>query len=343
VKLLVLGGTKFLGRAAVEAALDRGHEVTLFNRGRTNPDLFPDVEQLRGDRDGDLGALEGRAWDAVIDPSGYVPRVVRASAELLQESGHYVFVSSISVYDGPPFTRFDEDAPLAELDDPGTEEVMEHYGALKVACERVVTEVFPGRSTLVRAGLIVGPHDPTDRFTYWPMRVAVGGRVLAPGRPERPWQFVDVRDLGAWLVDVAERRIPGPFSAVGPVPGVTAGDVLEACREASDEDAELVWVPDDFLVAREVGEWMELPLWVAEGGEYERFHDWDASRAVAAGLAFRPVRETVADTLAWARTRDAPGPGTAAMGGTEGVGLVREREAELLGEWAEAAAASGAS
>ena len=160
--------------------------------------------------------------------------------------------------------------------------------------------------------------------------------MLAPGRPDRPWQFIDARDLGSWLVDVAERRVAGTFNATGPVPGVTAGDVLETCRVVAGGGAELVWVPDAFLLEREVGEWMELPLWVAEGGEYERFHDWDVERAVAEGLRFRPVAETVADTLAWARTRDGAGEGTAAMGGTEGVGLASERERELLAAWAAA-------
>jgi 2'-hydroxyisoflavone reductase len=339
MKLLVLGGTKFLGRAVVEEALARDHDVTLFNRGNTNPELFPDLEKLRGDRDGDLRALEGRTWDAVVDPSGFVPRLVRASAELLRQSGHYVFVSSISVYAGPPFTRFDEDAPLAELDDPATEDVPEHYGGLKAACERVVSELFPGRSTLVRAGLIVGPHDPTDRFTYWPVRIAAGGIVLAPGRPERRWQFVDVRDLGAWIVRCAEERVAGAYNATGPEPPVTAGDVLETCRSVSGSDAELVWVRDDFLVEREVGEWMEVPLWTAEHGEFGRFHDWDPSRAVAAGLRFRPLADTVRDTLRWASAHGRRGDGTQAMGGTEGVGLAVEKERALLDEWRSSRAA----
>jgi nucleoside-diphosphate-sugar epimerase len=332
VRLLVLGGTKFLGRGIVDAALERGHDVTLFNRGRTNPELYPEVERLRGDRDGDLGALAGRIWDAVIDPSGFVPRVVRASTELLRESGHYVFVSSISVYD-EPLTQFDEGAPLRVLDDPASENVPEHYGELKAACEQVVDEVFPGRSTRARAGLIVGPHDPTDRFTYWPVRIAQGDEVIAPGRPERPWQFVDVRDLGAWLVHCAEHRVAGAFNATGPVPGVTAGEVLETCRTVAGSDAELVWIDDDFLVEREVGEWMELPLWTAESGPYARIHDWDVSRAVAAGLPSRPIAETVADTLAWANARtDAP-TGTTAMGGFRDTGIDREKERRIIAEW----------
>jgi 2'-hydroxyisoflavone reductase len=307
--------------------------VTLFNRGETNPGLFPDAEKLRGNRDGDLRALEGRTWDAVIDPSGFVPRVARASAELLaaNDVGHYVFVSSISAYSDLP-RGYDESAPLAELEDPASEEVMRDYGALKVACERVVEDVFPGRSAQVRAGLIVGPHDPTDRFTYWPVRVAAGGEVLAPGVPERPWQFVDARDLGAWLVQLCEERTAGAFNATGPIGGITAGEVLEACRTEAASDATLTWVDESFLLEREVGEWMELPLWVAQAGESAHLHTADVSRAAAAGLVTRPVAETVRDTLDWARSRNAPGAGTAAMS-TEGVGLDPAKERKLLAEW----------
>lgn len=334
MRLLILGGTKFLGRAVAEAALERGHELTLFNRGETNPELFPEAEKLRGDRDGDLSALEGRRWDAVVDPSGYVPRVVRASAELLRESGHYVFVSSISVYGQFRRPGFDETAPVEALEDPSTEDVPEHYGALKAACERVVEEVFPGRSASIRAGLIVGPHDPTDRFTYWPTRLARGGNVLAPGAPERHVQFVDVRDLAAWIVHVAESAVTGTFNATGPVPPVTMGALLESCRAVAGGDARLVWVTDEFLLEREVGPWMELPLWVPKSDEgLAHLLDADVSRAVAAGLSFRPAAETVRDTLEWARTSREPAAGTTAMGSAEGVGLDPEKERTLLEEW----------
>jgi 2'-hydroxyisoflavone reductase len=298
VRLLILGGTKFLGRAAADAALARGHELTLF--GETNAELFPDAEKLRGDRDGDLSALEGRHWDAVIDPSGYVPRLVRAAAETVG-TDHYVFVSSISVYKQRMRAGFDEDEPVAELEDPATEEIGEHYGALKAACERVVVERFPNAHTNVRAGLIVGPHDPTDRFTYWPVRVARGGNVLAPGRPERQVQFVDVRDLADWLVRTAENRVTGTFNATGPVPPVTMGELLETCRRVAQSDAELRWVPEQLLLDRGVDPWMELPLWLPESDpEFAHFLRADVSRATAAGLTFRPLEETVRDTLAWA-------------------------------------------
>jgi 2'-hydroxyisoflavone reductase len=332
VKLLVLGGTKFVGRAVVECALARDHEVTLFNRGETNPELFPEVEKLHGDRDGDLSALDGRSWDAVVDPSGYVPRIVRASADLLARNGveHYVFVSSGSVYTDHS-VPVDESSPVAALPDPASEDVEEHYGALKALCERVVADVFPGRSANVRAGLVVGPHDPTGRFTYWPVRIARGGDVLVPGRPERRLQFIDVRDLAAWMLDVAERRVAGTFNATGPVPPVTMGELVERCRAVSGSDARFTWVEDDFLVERGVGEWMELPLWIASP-EYRHFMDVDVSKAVAADLRFRPLEETVRDTLAWASSDGEQAPLASGIEIGE-AGLRAECEAELLADW----------
>jgi len=301
VRLLVLGGTKFLGRHAVDAALADGHEVTTFTRGRTNPDLFPDVEHLHGDRDGDLAALEAGRWDGVVDTSGYVPRIVRQSAELLRDRvDRYVFVSSISVY--ADFSApVDESTPLEELEDPGSESIEEHYGALKAACERVVEEVYGERSARVRAGLIVGPHDPTDRFTYWPRRIALGGDVLAPGDPEAPVQFIDARDLGRWLVELALEGPGGTFNATGPDEPLTFAALLERARTATGSDANVVWVDDQPVLDAGVQPWTELPLWLP-GTEYAGLPRADVSRARAAGLRYRPVEETVADTLAWDRT-----------------------------------------
>jgi 2'-hydroxyisoflavone reductase len=334
LRLLILGGTKFLGRAAAEAALVRGHEVTLFNRGRTNPDLFPEAEKLHGDRDGDLSALEGREWDAVIDPSGFVPRVVRASAELLRDAvAHYLFVSSISVYSEPQEPGIDETGPLVELEDPEREDYMgsaEAYGGLKALCEQVVALTYPGAYAIVRAGLIVGPHDPTGRFTYWPLRVAGGGQVLAPDRPGRVVQFDDVRDLGEWLVRLAEDRTSGTFNATGPGKPLPLGELLEACNRAGGAGAEFVWVDEPFLFEHGVGVWMELPLWVSR--EFEWFHQADTSRALAAGLRFRPVEETARDTLAWARES---GASLVTSGVTGAAGMAPEREAELLRAWRE--------
>jgi 2'-hydroxyisoflavone reductase len=323
VRLLVLGGTKFLGRAAVEAALARGDEVTLFNRGETNPELFPELEKLRGDRDGDLSALEGREWDAVIDPSGYVPRVVRASAELLRGSvGHYVFVSSGSVYAEPYVAGYDESAPTVELADPESEDVLADYGALKAACERVVREVFPDASTNVRAGLIVGPHDSSGRFPYWPLRLSLGGPVLAPAPPDQLVQFVDVRDLGAWLVEACAKGVSGTFNATGEP--VRLDTVLAACG-----DGELVWVDEQFLLDQGVQPWMELPLWVPR--EAAAFLQMNIAAAVAAGLRFRPLEETARDTLAWARETRAELVTQTTYGHA---GLDPAREAELLVLWA---------
>ena len=300
MKLLVLGGTKFLGRHAVDAALSTGHDVTTFTRGRTNPELFPDAEHLHGDRDGGLAALAGRAWDGVVDTSGYVPRVVQQSAELLRDAvGRYVFVSSISVYDdfSGPIT---ESTPVAELEDPATEDILESYGALKAACERVVEETFEDRSARVRAGLIVGPHDPTDRFTYWPRRIAAGGDVLGPGDPAAPVQFVDARDLAAWLVRLALEGPGGVFNATGPAEPLTFAELLDRARAAIGSDANVVWTEEQRVLDAGVEPWTELPLWLP-GTDYAGMARADINRAVGAGLAFRPLEETVLDTLAWDR------------------------------------------
>jgi nucleoside-diphosphate-sugar epimerase len=317
VRLLVLGGTKFLGRAAVEAALARGHDVTLFNRGETNPELFPEAEKLRGDRTENLDVLKGREWDAVLDPSGYVPAVVRASAEALADSAsYYLFVSSVSVY-ASLAQPVDEESPVAELgelpDDRLTDDYS-NYGPLKALCEQAVADVFGDRQASVRPGLIVGANDPTGRFTYWPHRVARGGRVLAPAPPEAQVQFIDAKDLGSWFVDLSERRVGGVFNATHP--GRSFSEVLEVCREVSSSDATFEWVPADVLNEHEVGEWMELPLWISDP-DAVAMHEVDVSRAVAAGLTFRPLEETVRDTLDHAATVD-------------GVGLTPVREAELL-------------
>ena len=301
MRLLVLGGTKFLGRHAVDAALEGGHEVTLFTRGQTNPGLFPEAEHLLGDRDGGLDALEGRSWDGVLDTSGYVPRIVRQSAELLADSvRRYVFVSSISVYDD--FSApVDESSRVALLEDPSSEEVLEHYGALKAACEEVVEEVYGDRSTRVRAGLIVGPYDATDRFAYWPRRIAAGGDVLCPGDPGAPVQFVDVRDLADWLVTLALEGPGGVFNATGPATPLSFAELLERARSAIGSDANLVWTDEQRILDADVRPWTELPLWLP-GDEHAGMARADISRALAAGLVFRPLEETVADTLAWDRT-----------------------------------------
>ncbi|HEY3962350.1 MAG TPA: SDR family oxidoreductase [Gaiellaceae bacterium] len=318
MKLVVLGGTKFLGRHVVDAALARGDEVTIFTRGQTNPDLYPGVEHLAGDRDGKLDALAGRTWDGVVDTSGYVPRVVRQSAELLRDAiGRYVFVSSVSAY-GDHSTPLTESSPLARLEDPLTEEVEAAYGALKAACEHVIDEVFDERATSVRAGLIVGPYDATERFTYWPRRIAEGGEVLAPGDPEAPVQFIDARDLAQWLLLLAERGPGGPLNATGPAARMTMRGTLERIKNGLGAECTFTWVDDEPLLAAEVGPWMELPLWLP-GTEYAGMMQADISRALAAGLTLRSVEETARDTLAWAL-----------QAGEQRETLSRAREAELL-------------
>ncbi len=320
MRLLILGGTKFLGRATTEAALARGHEVTLFNRGQTNPELFPEAERIHGDREGDLSPLRGRSWDAVVDPSGYVPHVVRASVEALAETAdHYLFISSISVYD-ESVGAFDEESARKELGDKPADRLLEdyaNYGPLKVLCEDAVAETMPDRHAFVRPGLIVGPHDPTGRFTYWPHRVARGGEVLAPAPSEEKVQFVDVRDLADWLVTLCETRRRGAFNAAQP--GLPWEELLETCREVSGSDAEFVWVDGDFLFEQGVEQWMGLPMWMHEE-EWRGMHMADVSRAIAAGLSFRPLEETVRATLDEAET-------------TEEAGLSPERERAVLEAW----------
>ena len=319
MRILVLGGTQFLGRHTVDAALARGHDVTLFNRGRTRPDLFPTVEKLRGDRDGDLAALAGRNFDAVVDTSGYVPRVVCETIDALGDVGHYTFVSSISVYadlSSPP----GPDAPVAELDEP-TENWEEAYGALKADCEDVVRDAYPG-AFIPRPGLIVGPWDKTGRFTYWPQRLADGGRVLVPLPRDAAAQVIDARDLAAWIVRAAEQGTSGTYDAVDRP--TTREHLVETCRRVAGASAELVWVEPAFLLEHEVGEWMELPLWIADPA-YAGMLSVDPAKAFAAGLETRPLEETARDTLAWVRSGDAPADPPA--------GLAREKEQVLLDSW----------
>jgi 2'-hydroxyisoflavone reductase len=328
MNLLVLGGTVFLGRHIVEAALARGHTVTLFNRGQHNADLFPEVEKLRGDRDGGLDALRGRRWDAAIDPSGYLPRLVRASAELLADAvDRYCFISSISVYEKLPVPGMDESAPVGMLADPTTEEITgESYGPLKALCEQAVEAALPGRALVIRPGLIVGPHDPTDRFTYWPVRVARGGEVLAPSSPASPVQVIDVRDLAEWTIQMVESRRTGTFNATGPAEALTLGSLLETCRTVSANDARFTWVSEEFIAQNEVSEWMDLPLWIASADQnMAGFQAVSIGRALDAGLLFRPLEATVRDTLAWHATRPASHEWRA--------GLAPTREAELLARW----------
>lgn len=342
MKILILGGTVFLGRHLVEAATARGHEVTLFNRGRSRPDAFEHLERLRGDRDGDLTALEGREWDAVIDTCGYLPSAVRRSAELLGGAvRHSTFFSSISVYESYSLSGIDEGAPVgtlteeqleeAESIDPGeratAKSFREFYGPLKALSERALEDAMPGRVLTIRPGLIVGPHDSTDRFTYWVRRVARGGEVLAPGLRERRVRMIDARDLADWTVRAIESNATGVFNATGSVEGWTMEEVLATCRERSASDASFTWVDDEFLSEQEVGAWIEMPLWLPE--DYMGFFAVRNDKAIAAGLTFRDLPATVADTLAWdLACSDDPDWKT---------GLTPEREEELLKRFKEQA------
>lgn len=322
MRLLILGGTRFLGRHLVEAAQERGHDVTLFNRGRSNPGLFPGAVELHGDRDGALEALHGQRWDAVIDTSGYAPRIVRQSAELLAPAtNHYTFISTISVYGELKAKGIDESWPVATIEDETTEEITgETYGALKALCEQVVLEQYPQNGLVIRPGLIAGPHDPTDRFTYWPVRVARGGEVLAPAPPEYGTQFIDVRDLADWTLMMVERRATGIYNATGPDEPVPFGLLLDRCRNVAGNNATFTWVSPEFLLEHGVRPWSELPLWIPdETGSV------DISRAVESGLRFRPLAATIADTLSWAEQRPRDYSWRA--------GLDAGKEARLLETW----------
>jgi 2'-hydroxyisoflavone reductase len=333
MRLLVLGGTVFLGRHLVAAGQARGHELTLFNRGLSDPAPIAGIEQIHGDREHDLSRLAGRDWDAVIDTSGYVPRVVGASARALASAvDRYVFVSSISAYGTFPETGVDETAPTAPDPPAGTEDVLEHYAGLKAACERVVEEVLPGRALVIRPGLIVGPHDPTERFTYWVRRLAAGGRVLAPRAPGQPVQLIDARDLAQWIVRMVEAGATGVFNATGPATRLTFGPMLERIAVATGSRSELVWIEERRLAEAGVKPWDELPLWLDldRNPDFRGFLAADVSRALAAGLSFRPLEETARDTLAWTHERAAPPARPAGELRPPPAGLSPEREADLL-------------
>ena len=326
MNILIIGGTKFLGRHLVDAALARGHSVTLFNRGKTNPNLFPHVETILGDREHDIEKLTqaGREWDAVIDVAGYFPRIVRLSAAGLERSvGRYVFISSISVYADVSKIGINESDPVGKIEDETIEEITgESYGPLKALCEKTVLDLYGDRGVVIRPGLIVGPNDPTDRFTYWPVRVARGGAVLAPEKPEVPVQIVDVRDLGAFIIQLIKEKASGIYNATGPDYELTLGAVLEACKQLSDSNANFKWASVEFLKQSNVEEWSNMPVWVPDNAENQGFSRVDVSKAIKAGLKFRALEDTVRDTLAWANSRPADHEWRA--------GLKPEREQELL-------------
>jgi 2'-hydroxyisoflavone reductase len=307
-------------------AVTTGHDVTVFHRGKTGPGAIAGAEEVLGDRDGGLDALDGREWDTVVDTSGYFPRVVGASARMLADTAErYVFVSSLSAYSDDRTPGQDESGPLGTIDDPTIEEITEEsYGPLKVLCERQVQGAFGlDRALILRWGLMVGPLDYTDRFTYWPRRVAAGGEVLAPGPPDQPVQFADGRDVAGFMLAAIERRVAGVFNVHGPEEPLTFGGLLEICRDATGSDAEFVWAEPEFLLGEGVEPWSDLPLWLP-GEENTGFAQRSMRRAIDAGLELRPVADTARDTLAWDGERGAPDLIT---------GLTRKRESELLAAW----------
>lgn len=300
MKILIIGGTKFLGRHLVNSARVRGHEVTLFNRGKTNPGLFRKVKTIKGDREKDLNLLEG-TWDAVIDTCGYVPRVVKLSANMLKpKTAKYVFISSISVYANFSKIGINESDDVAKIEDESVEAVTgETYGALKALCEKVVQDVYGINSLIIRPGLIVGPHDPTDRFTYWVKRVAQGGEILAPDKPEALTQLIDVRDLADFIMRLIENDVSGVFNATGPDTPLSFGLLLDTCKLVSGSDAKFKWASLDFITQNNIAPWSDLPVYLPDVGEDVGFSRVDISKAVNAGLKFSALEHTVKDTLTW--------------------------------------------
>ncbi len=344
LKILILGGTAFLGPEVVDAARKRGHTLTLFNRGKTRPSLFPDLEKLHGDRDPAKGeglkALADREWDVVVDNSGYFPRHVKASAELLAPKvKHYIYISSISAFkDGAP-PNSDESYPDAELADPAVETMgdqFQNYGGLKALCEKAAEAAMPGRVANIRPGFIVGPGDWTGRFSYWPLRARQGGEMIGPGAPTDPVQWIDVRDLAEWIVLCAERSISGRFAATGPKTPGTIGQIIEASIKVAKAtepkpgavDTTVTWIPADFLVTNKVSPGGDMPIWLPAEGETAGFHRWNVSKAVAAGLAFRSVEETVRGIYTFI-----DGLSDEEKKRIRPAGISRDREKEVLAAW----------
>jgi 2'-hydroxyisoflavone reductase len=327
MNILVLGGTKFLGRHLVKESLRRGHEVTIFTRGKTNAELFPEIEHLVGIRDGNLSSLIGRKWDAVIDTSGYVPRVVGQSTAILASAcSVYTFISSISVYKDFSTPGLTEEAEVLTIEDETVEEITgETYGALKALCEDEVKKTFPDRHLIIRPGLIVGPHDPTDRFTYWPSRIGDGGEVLSPDHPDTPVQFIDVRDLASFIIQQLENKSVGTYHVTGPDEKLTLGEVLDETKQELNPHTTFTWVPKIFLDKHDIKMWTDMPLYIPLGIGMDGFSSVNLEKSMGAGLAFRPLRETIVDTFEWSRTRDDHD--------TMLAGIPRNKEQELLMTW----------
>src|SRR6267142_429560 len=338
LRILILGGTGFTGPHQVRYALSRGHKVTVFNRGKTHPgELAKEAEQLIGDRNGQLDALKGRTWDVVIDIPTTLPVWVRDAAQVLKGNvERYVFISTISVYSDNSKPGMDETGSLAKYtgEDPMKETVQTLrasnyglYGPLKVLSEKEAEKWFPGKALIIRPGLIVGPGDETDRFTYWPVRVARGGEVLAPGNPSDPVQFIDARDLAEWNIRMVEQGTTGVFNATGPKSKLTVGEMLDGIKKATKSDARFTWADADFLAARKVSPWSDMPVWVPARGDEAGFSLISNAKAVSKGLTFRSVGDSTLATLEWFRKQPAE------RQAKWRAGITAAREAEVLAAW----------
>jgi len=328
MRLLIVGGSVFLGRALVAEARVRGHEITLFNRGVSSPVSDPGVTLIKGDRNGDLSVLNGRSWDAVIDTCGYFPRQVRSLlAALSGRIGHYTFVSTVSAYADLSRHGLTESGALGKLDDEGTETVTpQTYGPLKALCEATAQQAMPKANLIVRPGIIAGPGDPTDRFAYWVGRIGNGGEVLAAGNPQAPVQLIDMRDLAAWIIAMVKVKQTGVFNAVGPAEPLTISQLFTLCAEALNPGARFVWVDDSFLVAQGMTEWKELPFYIpATETRFAGMFAVNGAKALGMGLKLRPLARTATDNWNWIQTR----PGGSAMK----IGLTRVKELELINAW----------
>ena len=335
LRILILGGTGFIGPYQVRYALSRGHKVTTFNRGKTHPGELPkEVEQLIGDRNGKLDALKNRQWDVAIDNPTTLPAWVRDAAQVLKGNvDRYVLISTISVYADPPPSGLDEDSPLQKYDGPDpyneTLEAMKAggyktYGPLKALSEKEAEKWFPGKTLIIRPGLIVGPRDETDRFTYWPARIGRGGEVLAPGTPNDPVQFIDARDLAEWTIRMVENREKGIYNATGPIKPLGIGEMLEEIKAALNSNATFTWLPYEFLKKHDVQSWSDMPVWAGDELGLARTK---INRAIGKGLTFRPLADTTRDTLAWFKSLPQDRQSHLKAG------LSPEREAEVLSAW----------
>lgn len=326
LKILILGGTTFLGPHLVQELQQHGHEVTIFTRGNQSS-KFSNVEELQGDRDGDLKALENRNWDAIIDTSGHLPRLVRESSKLLANStDHYTFISTIGVYQDFYKQQIDENYPVAKLENENIEEITEkNYGALKAACEEVVQSYFPNRCLIIRPGLIAGPLDPTGRFAYWPTRVKKGGEILAPGSPNQLLQVIDVRDLAKWIVTMVEQQATGIYNLTGPAKPMNFKQLLKECQDVTCSNATLTWVDEDFLIEHQIQDWVEIPLWLSYKRNMPGFLNVSIEKALKAGLTLRPISETIKAVLDEDNGKIDKNQS----------GLNAEKERMLLNEWKE--------